>query len=216
MDAVAVGLVGAAAVVGLVDWWAVAGERRPIEAWAKPLTMALLVGVAATAGVPDTAVRVLLVVGAVLGLLGDIALLGDVTESRFMAGLGAFAVGHLCYAAAAVRVGITAWAFVGVAAMAVLLAFRFVTRIVPGARREGGPVLAAAVVFYGAVISAMVITAWGAAWPAGVGAVLFAVSDWVLGHSRFAGPVPGGRLAVMVPYHTGQALLLLGLVATGG
>ena len=39
----------------------------------------------------------------------------------------------------------------------------------------------------------------------------FAASDWVLGHARFVGPVPGGRLSVMVPYHVGQALLIVGL-----
>lgn len=220
MNAAAVALLVAAAVVGLVDWWAVAGAGsvlgRRVEAVAKPLTMALLVGVAVTAGSPDDGVRVALVVGAALGLSGDVALLGD-SEPRFMAGLGAFALGHLAYAAAAVQVGFSAWALVGVAFMAALLAFRFVTRILPGARREGGPVLAGAVVFYGAVITLMVVTAWGIfatdspAWLAGVGAMSFAVSDWVLGHTRFAGPLPGRRLAVMVPYHLGQALLVLGV-----
>jgi hypothetical protein len=39
----------------------------------------------------------------------------------------------------------------------------------------------------------------------------FAASDWVLGHQRFVGPLPGGRLSVMVPYHVGQALLIVGL-----
>ncbi len=178
--------------------------------------MVLLIGVAATAGNPADGVRVALVIGAVLGLVGDVALLGH-TEGRFMAGLGAFALGHLAYAAAAVQIDVSAWALVGVAFMAALLGFRFVSRILPGARRLGGPVLAGAVVFYGAVISLMVIAAWGifdtasAAWLAAVGAMLFAVSDWVLGHTRFAGRVPGGRLAVMVPYHLGQALLILGV-----
>lgn len=212
-------LPAAAAAAALVDWWAVAApdaSRRQVEVLAKPLTMALLVGVAAVAGEPDAGVRVALVVGAVLGLVGDVALLGD-SESRFLVGLGAFALGHLAYGAAAVQVGFTAWALVGAACMAALLGFRFVTRILPGARRMGGPVLAGAVVFYGTVISLMVITAWGmagagdSAWLAGVGAILFAGSDWVLGHNRFAGPLPGGRLAVMVPYHVGQALLVFGV-----
>lgn len=220
MNAAAVALLVAAGVVGLVDWWAVSGAgsplRRRVESVAKPVTMALLVGVAATAGSPDDAVRALLVIGAILGLVGDVALLGD-TEARFMAGLGAFAVGHLAYAAAAVQIELTAWAWVGVAFMAALLGFRFVSRILPGARRLGGGVLAGAVMFYGGVISLMVITAWGIfatdspAWLAAVGAMLFAISDWVLGHTRFAGPLPGGRLAVMVPYHLGQALLILGI-----
>ena len=202
----------AAAVAALVDWWAVARGRRAVELWAKPLTMALLVGVAASAGDPDGDVRAWLVAGAVLGLVGDIALLGD-GEAAFMVGLGAFALGHLAYAIAAVLVGFdTAWALVGAAFMAVVLGFRFATRTVPGARRRGGPVLAGAVVFYACVITAMVVTAWGTtAVLAGLGAMAFAASDWVLGHERFVGPLPGGRTSVIVPYHVGQALLIVGL-----
>lgn len=218
MEPAALACLVTAGAAALLDWWAVAGgpRRRSVERWAKPLTMMLLVGVAATAGSPAGGVRAALVVGAVLGLVGDVALLGD-TEVRFMAGLGAFAVGHLAYVAAAGQVGGSAWALVGVGVMGVLLGCRFLTRIVPGARRLGGPVLAGAVLVYGAVISAMVITAWGVAdrggvaWLAGLGASSFALSDWVLGHQRFAGPLPGGRLAVMVPYHIGQSLLLVGL-----
>ena len=33
---------------------------------------------------------------------------------------------------------------------------------------------------------------------------MFAISDWVLGHQRFVGPLPGGRLSVIVPYQVGQ------------
>lgn len=202
----------AAGVAALVDWWAVARGRRMVELWAKPLTMALLVGVAATAGDPDGDVRAWLVAGAVLGLVGDVALLGD-GEAAFMVGLAAFAFGHLAYAIAAVLVGFeAAWALVGAAFMAVVLGFRFATRTVPGARRRGGPALAGAVVFYACVITAMVITAWGTtAVIAGLGAMAFAASDWVLGHERFVGPLPGGRLSVIVPYHVGQALLIVGL-----
>ena len=72
--------------------------------------------------------------------------------------------------------------------------------------------LAGAVVFYALVISAMVFTAWSsAAWLAAVGAMLFAVSDWVLGYQRFVGPLPGRRLSVIMPYHVGQTLLIIGL-----
>jgi uncharacterized membrane protein YhhN len=205
----------AAGVAALVDWWAVARGRRPVELWAKPLTMALLVGVAATAGDPGGDVRACLVAGAVLGLVGDIALLGD-GDAAFMVGLGAFALGHLAYAIAALLVDFDpAWALVGVAFMAVLLGFRFATRTVPGARRRGGVVLAAAVVFYACVITAMVVTAWGTSTVlAGVGAMAFAASDWVLGHERFVGRIPGGRMSVIVPYHVGQALLIIGLATT--
>jgi uncharacterized membrane protein YhhN len=209
---VAAALLIAAGAVAIVDWWAVAGGRRVVELCAKPLTMALLVGVAATAGDPDADVRAWLVAGAVLGLAGDIALLGN-GEAAFMAGLGAFALGHLAYTIAAVRVGFdSTWALVGVAFMTAMIGYRFATRTVPGARRRGGPALAGAVVCYACVIAAMVVTAWGTtAVLAGIGAMAFAASDWVLGHERFVGPLPGGRMSVMVPYHVGQAMLVFGL-----
>ena len=202
----------AALIVALVDWWAVAGERRSVEVVAKPLTMALLVGVAATLGDPPADVRAWLVVGAVFGVVGDTALLGE-GELAFMAGLAAFAVGHLAYAVAALSLDVSlGWAVPGVIFIAGLLGYRFATRTLPGAVEHGGRVLGGAVVFYAAVISAMVVTAWATGIVlAAVGAMLFAVSDWVLGHRRFVGPLPGGRLAIMVPYHVGQALLIVGL-----
>lgn len=209
---VAAALLIAAGAVAIVDWWAVAGSHRLVELWAKPLTMALLVGVAATAGNSDGGVRSWLVAGAVLGLAGDIALLGD-GEAAFMVGLGAFAFGHLAYAIAAVLVGFdSTWALFGVAFMTGMIGFRFATRTVPGARRRGGSALAGAVVGYACVITAMVVTAWGTtALLAGIGAIAFATSDWVLGHERFVGPLPGGRMSVIVPYHVGQAMLIVGL-----
>ena len=220
MSAGLVVLLIVAGLAALTNWWAVSdpanARKHRIEQWAKPITMALLIGVAATAGSPDDGVRIALVTGGVLGLVGDVALLGD-SELRFMTGLGAFALGHLAYALAAVQIDVTPWALVGAAFMGALLAYRFVSRVVPGARREGGGALAGALMFYGVVISLMVIAAWGMfatdspAWLAAIGAMLFAISDWVLGHRMFAGPLPLGRLGVMVPYHLGQALLILGV-----
>lgn len=210
----AVAVLVAATAVALVDWWAVHTTRRDVERWAKPLTMTLLVAVAATW--PDVAgdVRAWLVVGACLGVIGDVALLDD-GETAFLVGLSSFAAGHLAYAVAAVVIGVdAAWALPGLGVMVLLLGFRFLTHTVAGARRAGGPALAGAVVFYAIVIAAMVVASWATgSVVAGIGASLFAVSDWVLGHRRFAGPLPGGRLAVMVPYHVGQALLLVGLAS---
>lgn len=205
-------LVVLAAVAAVVDWWSVARNRRGVEAVAKPLTMALLIAVAATVGDVGGDVRRWLVIGAVLGLVGDVALLGE-GETSFMAGLGAFAAGHLAYVVAAVGLGFDpVWALPGIVFVAALLGFRFSTRTLPGALAHGGRVLGAAVAFYAVVISAMVVSAWATgAVLAAAGAMLFAVSDWVLGHRRFAGPLPGGRLAIMVPYHVGQALLIIGI-----
>jgi uncharacterized membrane protein YhhN len=205
-----------AAVVAVVDWWAVDRGRRPIEFVAKPMTMSLLVLVAAVAGDVPGDVRVALVMGALFGLGGDIALLGT-GEAAFMGGLGSFAVGHVAYAVAALLLSFDlAWALPGVVFIVCLLGVRFTTQTVPGAQRRGGSVLAGAVVFYAAVISAMVIAAWATGeWLAAVGAMLFAVSDWILGYQRFVSSFGRhGRLAVIVPYHVGQALLIMGLAGS--
>lgn len=209
-----IGLALLGVAVAVFDWWAVSVGRTRAETIAKPATMLVLIAIIAV--MPDVpgSVRTWLVVGAVLGLVGDVALLGD-GESAFMAGLGSFALGHLAYVAAALTVGFdAAWALPGVVFLVALLGYRFLPRTLPGARSSGGAALAGAVLFYAVVISAMVVTAWATTSPvAAAGAMLFALSDWVLGHRRFVGPLPGGRLAVMVPYHVGQALLVVGLGA---
>ena len=71
-----------------------------------------------------------------------------------------------------------------------------------------------AVAAYSLIISAMVVTATGtASWLAAVGAMTFAVSDSIIGYDRFVRPVRRADLPVMVTYHVGQLLLVLGLIA---
>ena len=98
----------------------------------------MLVVVAATAGSPEPVVRVALVLAVLFGLLGDIALLGD-SETRFMAGLGAFAVGHAAYVVAALGVG-WSWphALIAVPFMAVLLGWRFLPETAPAHAAPAG------------------------------------------------------------------------------
>ena len=205
-------VLAALAAVAVVDWWAVATGRRAVEVVAKPATGVMLVILAATAGDVDGDVRAALVVAAACGLVGDVALLGH-GEAYFLAGLGSFAVGHLAYSVAAV-VGGVSWvrALLAVPFLAGLLGWRFAGETVPGARRAGGGRLAGAVVGYAAVISVMVLTATGSgSWLAAAGAALFAASDWVLGLYRFARPWPHALIVIIVTYHVGQALLILGL-----
>lgn len=204
-----------AATAALADWWAVGGRHRRAEVVLKPLAMAALVGVAATIGDASGDVRAPLVFGAVLGLAGDVALLFDGTAA-FLAGLGAFAIGHLGYTVAAVFVDArVSWMVPGALSMAGLLGYRFASQTVAGARRQGGRTMEFAVWCYAAIITAMVVSAWGTAVAiAAAGATLFALSDWVLGYQRFVAPLPGRRLSVMVPYHVGQAMLIVGLATS--
>ena len=70
------------------------------------------------------------------------------------------------------------------------------------------------VVAYMVVISTMVVlaTATGVVL-AGVGAVLFFVSDYLIARDRFVRPLPWAPPAIMVLYHLGQAGLVLSLTS---
>ncbi len=149
-------------------------------------------------------------------LIGDVALLGE-SERRFVLGLAMFAGAHCAYAGTALLVGVS-WsrALLAVPFLIVLFGFRFVTETVPGARRRGDEGLMVAVVLYAVVISFMVVTAFGTgAWTAAVGAMLFAVSDWMIGFDRFVRTFRRAPVAIMMTYHVGQLLLILGLIAAG-
>jgi uncharacterized membrane protein YhhN len=213
-----IGLVAAFAVLAVANWIAVAAPAPDARQVALTKTSAtvVLVAIAALAGEMDGGARTALVVAVILCLIGDVALLGD-SEGRFLAGLGSFAAGHVAYVVTALMVGVS-WPRLAVALpfLAVLFGFRFVTRTIPGARASGGPALGAAVIAYAAVIAAMVVTATGTPfWTAAVGAMLFAVSDWMIGYDRFVSPFRNARVAVMATYHVGQVLLIAGLIAGG-
>jgi len=192
----------------LTDWWATYAERPSVRHVSKPATLAALIGVAVTVdpSVPP-AIRTWMVIGLVLSLAGDVFLMLD--EKWFLAGLGSFLLGHLAYVVG-LQLAPTSMAFtlVGLAVVAATMgtAGRQVIRRVGRAQRD----LLQPVVVYAAVISAMVVSAFGTAAPwAVIGAGLFYVSDATLAWNRFLERRRWGPLVVMVTYHLGQ----FGLVA---
>jgi uncharacterized membrane protein YhhN len=86
-------------------------------------------------------------------------------------------------------------------------------RVVPAATREGGAALGAAVTAYMVVIAVMVVAAWATGHPlVALGATVFMLSDAVLAMDRFVSQRRFGSLAVMVTYHLGQVLLVVGVL----
>jgi uncharacterized membrane protein YhhN len=147
------------------------------------------------------------------GLLGDVALLSE-TESRFLAGVWAFLLGHLAFVACFVALGLSPrwWSVLGLLVLAAALG---TTRQVPASVHGlGGARASVPVGVYMAVIAAMLVFAWltGDLLVA-AGASVFVASDSVLSVNRFVRPLPQARLAIMVTYHAGQALILLGVLA---
>lgn len=204
------------AVAALANWYAVLTSHRRLMVVAKPLTLIALIALALAGGAAEHPVGRWLLLGLVLSLAGDVFLLftGNTT---FLAGLVSFLLGHVAYVVAFLTLGLAepAW---GLAALVLLLgASPFIARIIPGAHRHGGAGFAVAVTAYTLVIGAMVLTAWMTGeWVVGLGAGLFMVSDTVLAANLFVRRHRFGDLAVMVTYHLGQLLIVLGVLAALG
>ena len=201
-------------LAAVADWAAIVADRTTARRITKPLATALLLALAAVGGDMSGAARVWLVVAVGCCLVGDIALLGR-AERSFLLGLAAFALGHLAYTVTALVVGVS-WPRLALAFpfLAAVLVFQTATGMLPGARRRSGTTMMIAVAAYSLIISTMVVAATGtASWLAAVGAMTFAVSDSIIGYDRFVRPVRRADLPVMVTYHVGQLLLVLGLIA---
>jgi uncharacterized membrane protein YhhN len=218
----------AAAVLALtvaLDWLAVSRQWARVEQVAKPLVMvalgwlALTMGAVTSGAVTSGAVTSaathpatgrLLLVAVLFSLIGDVFLLGR-TAVRFAGGLVSFLVAHIAYVAAFLAQGFhPLWALPGLL-VALPLGAISGRRIVRAATREGGAALGGAVTTYMVVIVAMVATAGGTARPIVLlGALIFLVSDTVLATDRFVGPRAHARIVVMVTYHLGQVLMVVG------
>jgi len=205
-------LIAATLVVAAADWWAVSTDRRSIEYVLKPLTMVVLIGAALAlpeADLRDDNARWLFVAALVCSLAGDVFLM--LSEKLFIGGLIAFLLAHVMYILGLLQFDITPPLLMLGTVLALIAAAVVGSRIVRGGQTTDAR-LGAPIAIYMAVISFMVVSAFGTALPIAIaGAVLFYISDGVLGWNRFVEPLPHGRLIVMTTYHLGQIGLVLAL-----
>ncbi len=196
-----------AGVFAVGDWIAVAREDKRLEYVCKPATLAALVVAACVldpaAGADSR--RAWFVAALVLSLAGDVFLM--LPSDQFVAGLGAFLAGHVCYTAGFVAGGLSAAAvLVGVlvaAAVVIVLGRRILAAL------HDQPEIRGPVVAYMLAIGSMLATAIASANPwATVGAASFVGSDALIAWNRFVRPIARAGLVIMVTYHLGQALLV--------
>lgn len=203
------------ALTAALDWLAVHRQWARVEHIAKPLVMVALGWLAITMGAlttgptdPDTG-RLLLVALA-FSMIGDVFLLGRGTV-RFAGGLLSFLVAHIAYVLAFLTLGLHVWWALPGLLIVVPLGLTAGRRILRAAAHEGGAALVGAVTAYMLVIASMVVTAGGTGRPLVLlGALVFLVSDTVLAADRFLGSRAHARIVVMVTYHLGQVLMLVG------
>jgi alkenylglycerophosphocholine hydrolase len=198
--ALTVGLAAVAALAAgafLVGIWIDDGALRLM---AKPVPVLALLGwVLAHRRTPYA---LLVSAGLALSVLGDILL--EVPLDLFVGGLLAFLVAHLAYIAAAL---------LDTRAFAPLRAIPFVVWcggvyvwLLPGMGDLAIPV-AVYVTVIGLMLWRMAARAGPGrpdAWIALAGAVAFALSDSLIAVSRFGGPFPGAREAIILLYWAGQ------------
>lgn len=217
-------LLVATLAVAVADWAAVHRDphpgRFPLRWLTKPLTLALLLAAATSADLGDVKPWLLAALG--FGLLGDVALLfaddapgenSDGPDLAFLAGLGAFLVGHAFYLVAFLTAGtVRAWVIAGVVVVGVVAAVAL-PPVLRGAARAEGVAFAAIVAIYAGLLAVMSVLAVGTGLLlTAVGGVLFLVSDSVLARGRFVAPLRHGPLLVIVTYHLAQLLIVIGLV----
>lgn len=207
-----------AGLVAIGDWIAVARGRSALEALAKPLVLILLLIAVASADLGRAKPEIVLGLG--LGLIGDIALLfsdsedtSDPADAAFVTGLAAFLAGHVAYAVAFLRAGVSQWQLLAgilvVAGTSALVS----PRILRAARRAGGDGLAGTVAVYSTVLAVMAALAVGTgAVATAIGGVLFVLSDATLAWDRFHQRLLRGPVIVAVTYHLAQFLIVLGLL----
>lgn len=158
-----------------------------------------------------------LVAGLAFSLIGDLALLGTASMA-FLAGLGAFALAQLAFVSAFVAAlgdhGFVWWMALLGLAFAGLFVATAGRRVQAGATAKEGAALGYGVLGYMALLTATATAAGGSGrWLAIAGALLFVVSDTVLGLDRFVAPRARAGLVIMTTYHLALAGITFGVAA---
>lgn len=191
------------------DWFAVASSSKRLQYLFKPLALIALVLAAIVLDPTDDARRALFVLALVLSLAGDVFLM--LPRDLFVAGLGSFLLAHLAYIAGFAQdggsLGAIALSFVVIAAGVGLLG----VRIVDGARGADRRLAAPVSIYILAIVVMAAMAVADGSLLAATGALLFLVSDSLIGWTRFMQPVPWAPVTIMVTYHAAQFLLVLSL-----
>jgi uncharacterized membrane protein YhhN len=209
-----------AVILALVDWMAVARSDKRLEYFAKPgVMLALLAALVFGNGFQGPLLWFGL--GVIFSLAGDVFLM--LRRERFMAGLVAFLLAHISY-----LVGLTSSlpqiSLAGgiVTLLVGLTGLQLYRSIHSGLNRSHKENMKLPVMVYAIFISLMLLAAlltlvtanevWlpAAALLVSAGALFFYLSDTFLAWNRFVQPLKHARLRVIVLYHLGQAMLILG------
>lgn len=209
-----------ALIIAIVDWAAVYSRYKPLEYIAKPAVMVVLLIWMWQASAFQGAL-LWFGIALVFSLAGDVFLM--LRREQFIPGLVSFLLAHLAYIIGFNQTS-PAWNLPGliIIVLVALTMLRIYRRIAAGLVAGGNSSLRTPVMIYSLVISLMLISALltltGNTWQAlpailvSTGALLFFISDTLLAWNKFVQPLRFAPLAVIITYHLGQTLLVLGAV----
>ncbi len=176
----------------------------------KPAASAAFIALALYCGALDTQYGRLILVGLILCMAGDVFLIAK-AQTAFLAGMGAFALGHAAYIAAFLAIG-TAPTVTHAVSLVVIgaLVGRILVWLWPHLGSFRYPVA-----IYCAVISVMVVTSFATQHPNGgspywlaiLGAVGFAISDISVARDQFVRQEFFNRLWGLPLYYASQIAL---------
>ncbi len=211
----------ATGLVAILDWMAVWQGWRRLGYLAKPFTIVFLFAWL-TFQTSLQGPALWFGIGLLFSLAGDVFLM--LSTRFFMMGLASFSLVHLAYLIG-FMVPFPGEGYAGALALVFAiggLAFLVMRKITTAQISRGLKKLVYPTIFYALLISLMLLSAlwtlfrqdWntGNAVLVSIGALLFYSSDLTNAWIRFVNPVRSGRVIVMITYHAGQMLLIVGLV----
>jgi uncharacterized membrane protein YhhN len=189
-------------------------EQPQIAAGAKLVASSMFVSLAVRAGALASRYGVLILAGLVLSWFGDAFLIGT-SQHWFLLGLASFLLAHVAYVAAFISAGIERRWTLGAALPVAVIAAGVLSWLQP----HLPPALVWPVRLYTAVISVMVVAAFGTRGAGAtplvvVGACLFYLSDLSVAALRFTEP-PFPTYVLGLPlYYAAQLCLALSIPAS--
>ena len=209
---------GVALIIAVVNWIAVIKSWKPLDYFTKPAVMlALLVWLWTNDGFMGPLIWFSL--GLIFSLAGDVFLM--LPREQFIAGLVSFLLAHVAYI---IGFSLTPPPInlpgLILALVILLTAFQIFRRIAAGLDSTNNSDLKLPVMVYTIVISLMLLSAlltflrpeWNflPSILVSFGAMLFFLSDTFLAWNKFVAPIRYRNLLVIVNYHLGQMLIILG------
>jgi uncharacterized membrane protein YhhN len=193
-------------------------EDRRAQYLFKPLAALGFVLLALYFGALETRYGQIVLAGLVACAVGDVFLLARKSENLFMAGMAAFALGHLAYFGAFIPFegsdfGMMNFVIDGGIILGGLSFLRWLKPKLP--KNMIWPVGIYTMIILLMVLNAIDLPLSRPLVFAMMGAVMFAVSDMFVARDRFAKPNPKNALAITPLYFGAQALFALSTVSGG-